>query len=374
MKKLRYFSLLLLLCLLVSTFATAQVAVGQWQKSKHADRDLVVNDVGVWELRQGATAFCGRCHDEQGFKAWVPQLMKGDPGILKGADGKPAGEAYIKQLGMTKADARPVTCAACHSQGAQLRIKDDIPMLPNGIPVRGVGKGALCMACHNTRNGRIIWYTQSPTQEYTQPHDAAQADVVLGKNVYFYNDTIDSASPHALFTGDSCVSCHKTYGTAGHAFKPAECATCHGEKVSEAFVQKGFTDLHDQLGAVLLKKLMASRDRVGCVTAWDEKSDKETPNFTVDPKHIKEINIKVGGVHGQIGLIFVMDDGREVLSQMGNIKTTCGTTGQPTWITSDPVVRGLYNWLLFQYDGSKGIHNPRFARNVILTTLEAMSK
>lgn len=374
MKKSRFLSLLLLLCLLASTFAAAQVAVGQWQKSKHADRDLVINDVGVWELRQGATAMCGRCHDEQGFRAWVPQLMKGDPSPLKMPNGKPADEAYIKQLGMTKAEARPVTCAACHSQIPQLRIKDDIPMLPNGLPVQGMGKGALCMACHNTRNGRIIWQSQSPKQEFTQPHDASQTDVVLGKNVYLYNDSVDSTSPHALFTGDSCVSCHKTYGSSGHTFKPGECATCHGEKVSESFVQKGFTDLHDQLGAVLVKRLMASKDRVGCVIAWDEKADKETPNFVVDPKHIKEINIKVGGVHGQIGLSFGMDDGKEILSQMGNVKTTCAATGQLTWITSDPVIRGIYNWLLFQYDGSKGVHNPRFAHNVMITTLDAMSK
>jgi cytochrome c553 len=373
-KKFPFFSLLLLLCLLVSTFAAAQTVMEQWQKSKHADRELVVNDVGVWELRQGATAFCGRCHDEQGFKAWVPQLMKGDPGILRGADGKPAGEAYIKELGMTKADARPVTCAACHSRGTELRIKDSVPMLPNGVAVSGVGKGALCMACHNTRNGRIVWDSPSPKQEFTQPHDAAQADVILGKNVYFYNDTVDSASPHALFTGDACVSCHKTYGSGGHAFKPGECATCHGEKVSEPFVQKGFNELHHQLGALLVKKLMASKDKVGCVVAWDEKADKETPDFALDGKSVKEIAIKVGGIHGQIGLEFTTADGKQVLSQMGNIKTACAKNATLVWPASDPVVRGLYNWLVFQYDGSRGVHNPRFSRNVLMTTLEAMSK
>jgi hypothetical protein len=144
--------------------------------------------------------------------------------------------------------------------------------------------------------------------------------------------------------------------------------------VKEAFVQNGFTDLHKQLGDAILKKLTASKDKLACVVSWDPKSDKDTPNVAIDGKRIKQIEIPPDGIHGQISLKFVMDDGKEIYSQMGNMKTACGDAGKPVFATSDPVVRALWNYLLFQYDGSKGVHNPRFARNVLLTTIEAMSK
>src|SRR3970282_109644 len=79
-------------------------------------------------------------------------------------------------------------------------------MLPAGFEARGVGAGALCMTCHNTRNGAITWNAADP-RRFTAPHVAAQADVIMGKNVYFVNFGENFVSPHAAFTGDSCL-CH----------------------------------------------------------------------------------------------------------------------------------------------------------------------
>ena len=89
MKKPWYAALLgFTLCLVMSGYALAQNPAAEWQKSKHSNKELAANDAGVWELRKLDTAMCGRCHTEQGFKAWVPQLMKGDPAPIK----KPNGE------------------------------------------------------------------------------------------------------------------------------------------------------------------------------------------------------------------------------------------------------------------------------------------
>ena len=365
--------LVFVLCFVVVGFAAAQNPTAEWQKSKHANRELAADDAATWEMRKEMTAHCARCHSEQGFKAWLPQLMKGDPGFLKKPDGSKADEAYIKSLGLTKDKVHPVTCEACHSGPPALRIKDNIPLLPNGIPVKAVGKGALCMACHNTRNGRITWDSPDPKIKYTQPHEAAQADVILGKNVYFYNDTGDTASPHALFTGDACVACHKMLSKGGHTFKAGECEACHGEKMKESFVQTGTEVLHKQLAALIAKRILASKEKIACVTSWDEKTDKDTPNTPIDGKQIKAVEIPMG-IHGQISLKFIMQDGKAVFSQMGNVKDACGEQGKPVFATSDPVVRALHNYLLFWYDGSKGVHNPRFTRNVLIATINEMSK
>ena len=351
--------------------AAAQDPTAEWQKSKHADKELAQHEA-TWEGRQEAAAHCGRCHSEQGFRAWVPQLMKGDPGFLKKPDGSKADEAFIKNLGMTKDQVKPITCAVCHTTPPALRIQYNIPLLPNGLPVRAVGKGAMCMTCHNTREGRIAWDNPDP-KRYTQPHDAAQTDVIMGKNVFFYNDTGDTTSPHVFFTGDSCVTCHKTLGKAGHTFKPADCSTCHGQKMNEAFVQKGTEDLLKQLAAAITKRLMADKDKIACVTSWDPNADKDTPNTAIDGKQIKSIEIPPG-IHGQISLKVIMQDGKEVYAQLGNVKDACGDQGKPVYATSDPAVRALWNYLLFTYDGSKGVHNPRFTRNVLLATIGAISK
>jgi cytochrome c553 len=358
-------------CFVFADIAASQNPAAEWQKSKHGNRALAVDEAS-WEGRKEAAAHCARCHSEQGFKAWLPQLLKGDPGLFKKTDGSQADEAYIKGLGLTKDRVQPITCEVCHSTGSTLRIQDNIPMLPNGIAVRAVGKGALCMACHNTRNGRMAWDTQDP-KGYVQPHEAAQTDVILGKNVFFYNDTRDTASPHAIFTGDSCVACHKVMGTAGHTFKPGECGSCHGEKITDAFVQKGTVELLNQLSAVIRKRILAVKEKIACVTSWNPENDKDTPNTALDGKEIKAVEIPPG-IHGQISLKFILQNDKVVYSQMGNIKDACGDQAKPVFATSDPVVRALWNYLLFTYDGSKGVHNPRFARNVLTATTDAISK
>lgn len=371
MKKVYSGLLVLVLCFVFVGFAASQTPSADWPKSKHANKELAVHEA-TWEGRKEAAAHCGRCHSEQGFKAWVPQLLKGDPSFFKKPDGSKADEAYIKSLGLTKDQVRPITCAVCHSQAPTLRIKDNIPMLPNGLAIRAVGKGALCMACHNTRNGRMAWDTSDP-KNYLQPHDAAQTDVILGKNVFFYNDTGDTASPHAVSTGDSCVSCHKQLSKGGHVFKPVGCTACHGQKMKEAFVQTGTVELLKQLAAAIEKKILPVKEKVACVTSWDPKTDKDTPNTAIDGKQIKSVEIPPG-IHGQISLKFILQDGKAVYSQMGNIKDACGDQGKPVFATSDPIVRALWNYLLFVYDSSKGVHNPRFTRNVLIATINEMSK
>ena len=363
--------LVTLLCFAWVGFAAAQSPVAEWRESHHANKQRAV-DEATWEGRKEAAAHCGRCHSVQGYRAWLPQLMKGDPGFLKKPDGSKADEAYIKSLGMTKDKVQPINCAVCHTKAPELRVQNNVPMLPNGLAVQGVGKGALCMTCHNTREGRIAWDNPDP-KRYTQPHDAAQTDVILGKNVFFYNDTGDTAAAHALFVGDSCVTCHIQLGKAGHVFKPAECSECHGQKIKESVVQTGTQDLLKQLAAAISKQFMANKDKVACVTSWDPKADKDTPNTAIDGKQIKSIEIPPG-IHGQMSLKFIMQDGKEVYSQLGNIKDACGDQAKPAYATSDPAVRALWNYLLFTYDGSKGVHNPRFARNVLTATINEMSK
>jgi hypothetical protein len=95
--------------------------------------------------------------------------------------------------------------------------------------------------------------------------------------------------------------------------------------------------------------------------------------MAIDGRQIKAVEIPVG-IHGQISLKFVLQNGKEIYSQLGNVKEAYGEQGKPVIATSDPLVRALWNYLLIEYDGSKGAHNPTFARNVLITTINAISK
>jgi hypothetical protein len=49
-----------------------------------------------------------------------------------------------------------------------------------------------------------------------------------------------------------------------------------------------------------------------------------------------------------------------------------GLPGNQIFLTSDPIVRASWNYLMIEYDGSKGVHNPPFVREMVLATLKAL--
>ncbi len=339
----------------------------EWAKSGHANKQLAVDEATI-ENRGTTAAHCARCHSEQGFLAWLPQLNKGNVGFITQPDGNAATVPYLASLGLTKFTVRPQTCNTCHAPDYSLRVSGSTAMLPAGFQAREVGAGALCMTCHNTRNGRIQFDATDP-KRYTAPHVAAQADVIMGKNVFFVNYGENYISPHAAFTGNSCVTCHVTANTESHTFKAQKtiCSTCHGPAMKAEFVQAASEGLIEDLGHAIGARVMAGKSRIATIGSWNPQTDQTTANFTVDPAQIT--GAELTEIHGQIGLKFTLAGGRELYSQLGEVKDA---SGNPSFPTSDPVVRASWNYFLFHSDGSKGVHNPSFYRVVILATLDAL--
>lgn len=338
----------------------------QWAESGHANAELAKEEAAV-EARQAGTASCARCHASQGFVAWTRQLAAGNPGNLVGPDGKAATVEYMASLGLTREKVRPVDCEACHTETFELRIAGSAPMLPSGFEARGVGDGALCMACHNTRNGQVAWDKQDPGR-YTAPHHSAQADVLMGKNVYFLDYADAYVSPHAAFAGDSCVTCHMELG-GGHTFRASEsvCATCHGSGYKAEMVTQPTAILLEETAQAINARFMAQfRDKVTRVGAWDPATD-ETKEIDLPGSQI--VSVTPTGIHGQMGLEMRLKDGTTVQAQLAQIK---GADGKPVIPTSDPIVRAIWNYELVLWDGSQGIHNPSFVRAVLTATRQAL--
>ncbi|MDR7418736.1 MAG: cytochrome c3 family protein [Armatimonadota bacterium] len=347
--------------------ARAQADIrAQWAKSAHAKRELTAE--ATVEVRGPAAAHCGRCHSEQGFRAWLPQMQAGNPGLIAKPDGSPADLPYLASLGLTRFSVRPITCNACHTTDFKLRQVGSTPLLPAGFRAIGVGLGAQCMTCHNSRNGAITWNRPDPGR-YQAPHVASQADVLMGKNVYFLDYGNNFISPHATFIGDSCVTCHVRMSKAPHAFaaETTVCSRCHGADVTASRVQETTHTLMAELEKAIAGRILAAKERIQVITSWDPKTDKDTPNTAVDPAAI--VGVELTEIHGQQAVKLNLTGGRALYSQLGNLKDNAG---RPTFATSDPVVRAGWNYFLLHGDSSEGIHNPRFYRQTILTTLDAL--
>ncbi|MFN3484554.1 MAG: hypothetical protein ACK44W_03615 [Planctomycetota bacterium] len=263
---------------------------------------------------------------------------------------------------------RPVTCAACHTPDLKVRVTASAPVLPAGFRAIGVGLGAQCMTCHNTRNGAITWNTDDP-KRWTAPHTASQADVLMGKNAFFVPPAEATISPHATFIGDACVTCHMRFSKESHTFRAGRdvCIRCHGAEVTAERVQAGIKTLLREVEKAIAARVMARKDQIAVIRNWDPQTDRYTDNFKVNPALI--VSVEPVEIHGQQGLKFILRDGGAWYSQLGSV---LDAAGKPVFPTSDPVVRAGWNYFLIEGDDSFGVHNPRFARTVLLATLDAL--
>jgi hypothetical protein len=244
-----------------------------WKQSAHANLTLAMGE-GL-----AVPAHCGRCHTAQGFAQyaeqldeWTGQYPSSAAGYLTsdgyqaafdgGVETNAATPASLANLGLAAATVESQTCSACHDPHnragltAQLRVYDSLPAgLPNGQgAITGVGSGAICMTCHNTRNGETDDLTAaagalSGTAAIGRgPHDGPQTDVLFGVNAYFMGGAA-SPSPH-LAVKDTCAGCHYAIPNAAEAFAGETtnhsfladlsiCTSCHGSGVDGQALQQG---------------------------------------------------------------------------------------------------------------------------------------
>ena len=115
--------------------------------SGHADYELAIDE--------GESGNCSRCHTGNGFLNWLPILLDDDPAT---------DPVESIEVTWTADETHPQTCVTCHDPhaigtttgvdtNATVRISGDTPPLIAGFTAVGVGKGAICMTCHNSRRG-----------------------------------------------------------------------------------------------------------------------------------------------------------------------------------------------------------------------------
>jgi len=384
--------------------------VDHWKNSKHSNLDLA-RAQATFEKRGTLVANCGRCHAAQGYARYVRQLAQGNAGNLvkskKDIKDKLTEEESLRQLGLQDADVESQTCATCHdphdaTNHAQLRLVDSITALPNGMAdIKGVGMGALCMACHNTRDGEHTDFVK-PTTSYSGPHRPAQTDVLFGFNAYF----VPRYSPSAhLAVKDTCVGCHVSIPTpaqaalnqtTNHTFKPdpALCQSCHGAGTDGVALKISLETQLDATKDVIAAKVVSllaaavKDDGAFMARAWDPATDlyshKDSPNVKVDKAPNKA---EMTSIHGRTGFILHLPakvkvtwtDGKSAdvdkLYAMAS-DLSSGAAGKETKVIAagSLVMKAAWNIALLSGDGSGGIHNPSFYKAVLGATQAEMSK
>jgi hypothetical protein len=363
----------------------------------------------------GLSASCGRCHTAQGYELYSDLLAQGKVALTS----VPA--ATLAQV--TLANAEPVTCVACHdphdaTNPNQLRFYGDTPNLPGGFAGYGMGKGAVCLTCHNSRNGAQTGsdsltylhedgepYNSGNPTGYSAPHEAAQGDVFEGHNAYFLGASTPMLSKHAAIT-DTCVGCHMTlqpdgyssHGTparSGHLFRITDagmgalCSNCHGSgTVDGAGIQDQtealLAQLNAKMGAAVTAKINGNTTGGVVVRAHNDATDLYSSasgsTVALDLVNNPVTSASAEEVHGQIAFVLsfatpmsiTFTDGSTVTLtrfsvQMGDIKDATAKTA--LYALSGNLVRAGWNYFLVEGDQSKGLHNPSFVSAVLSASL-----
>ena len=349
----------------------------QWEESGHSDFDLAIS-------RGASSASCARCHSAQGFLAWLPQLEAGNPGDLE------------EPITWTADETQPVTCSVCHDphdtgltsgnqNTAAVRISGHTPLLPGGYKASGVGMGALCITCHNTRNG-LHNDNVAGLVDDRAPHTSGQGDVLMGQNAYFVKVGLRGA--HS-YVENTCTTCHMeltppppelSYELVGtnHTFRASRdvCSSCHGEfkggnlEVSINILEH---DLELAIADAILAEIgsqIAAGNTVTLLSVGANGADVNLTSIEGATATISEsrghqaVNIKIGDTtYSNVQLT-----GDTAVSNPGGTVIGSLTDSEAGQL----IVKAGWNYWLLHADGSGGIHNPSFVLEVLTASMQAL--
>jgi|GEM_PF-2027296 len=315
---------------------------GPGRLPQHGKRPMIVK-VGV----------CSQCHDRppdyMQVQEWKQTKMAksiDDPLAMEkecagchtaqGAIARMRGRIILNQ---DPEFAEPVTCAVCHLAHTEnkflIRTKGTVKT-SSGLLFEA-GNGAVCIGCHQA--GHPL--DEESVKKRLAPF-ASQAEVQLGGGAWGLKGT------PANISQDLCIDCHiikrdrdlitgKFFG--GHTFKakPQDFLSpedCNGDGVKDG-IQK---EIELCLNLLSEKISLQLAKLPGCK----------------------------GASIGRMGKILI-----PVFSD-GKINSAC----EKSWFSeqNDRIYKIAYNYFLIKDDGSKGIHNPKFAIAVLKNALENIGK
>ena len=346
----------------------------QWEESGHGNYETAIDE---------SSGSCAKCHTAQGFLEWFENDLDVSYSTSSVDDGV----------------AQPITCVVCHDphnvgtmsgdgNDVEMRVDGDSPELLGGFTAYGLGHGAMCIVCHNTRRGLANDTAGLPdTGNFDRaPHGGAQGDLLMGENAFFVS--VGARGGHSYVT-DSCSTCHMeitdppadlSYNLSGtnHTFEAdtSICAECHGAYDASALIDLNdsrLAALADDIEAAILAEIRFHTDAPNNDTV-QVTGDVDEVETEVDITSTSVIGvIELSETHGRVAMSIIVDgvlyehvrlsSDTELLSSGDSLLDNSVTDNSGLVLA-----KAGWNYFLIHNDGSHGIHNPEFVNDIFVNT------
>ncbi|MBI3579525.1 MAG: hypothetical protein HY276_03350 [Ignavibacteriales bacterium] len=332
----------------------------QWSQSKHANGgDLERNSSG-----------CAGCHTSEGFVQRMRNLAGGS----------------ISQIVSDQAQPSPPGCFACHSPHlrANFSLRDTTPVTIKsyvaGVPdaVFDYGRGNLCVKCHQTRTTSALTPIPDPTK--TAATDTISITSSRWYPHYGVNGQMLMGTGGFQFTGYTYTG--NSYHTTATAIKQKGCPICHmaqgvyppnlgtgkggGHTMNIRYEWEGTT------GSVV----------AGCKTAGCHPSTMTSPDI---------VGASTGGVPVQTLVTAYVDTLEQLMTDKNGVLTggrykrewlvlgaeglgINASTSKPLKIAPASRAGALWNYMFIKHEGSKGVHNTKYAVELLKSSVLELRK
>ena len=298
----------------------------QWSNSLHATGGHV---------ERNATN-CAGCHTTEGFQqryreGWVTQVVN------EVANGSPPG------------------CFACHSPHARadfsLRTQSPVTITSyiEGVPdaTFDYGKGNLCLQCHQTRTSSPMSPKPDPTKTAITdtivitsnrwyPHYGVNGQMLMGEGGFeFVNFNYTGSSHHTINTTiqqEGCVKCHMAEPIGGG-----------GGAIGGHTMWIGLTGCRD---AGCHGSSFSSLDYAGASTAPVGAQTAITANLDT----LKQLLVARNWLNASTDLLIA-------------------SSSNPLRIAPASKAGAIYNYYFIEHEGSKGVHNTRYAYELLRSSI-----
>jgi len=301
----------------------------QWENSIHSEllwypyfaqsstsSSYMTNDLGN----------CIRCHDGWG----LVNLSKN-----RGTDTD----------GMTEAQHRVNTCAACHephgptSTGHQLR-SFPADTLANGVSYASLDEGKVCVTCHMARRDVDVYTQGVVSSSHWGPHHSTQGDVIMGSNAGTFNSVPYLSGSHKSAVDGGCIGCHMAETTdtgtvtrdkvGGHSWSMHDEATNYDHVKGCLTCHPGVTKFDDFIAP-------SDFDGNGLIEPWTKEFEGCVTNLrtALPPAGLDSVNYAL------------------IRADTFNVK----------------LKKAYWNYQLIAYGSGKAMHNPFFSINVLLASV-----
>jgi hypothetical protein len=297
------------------------LAERQWENSLHAHSETVERNRNY----ESYYAPCERCHTSEGFIALV-------------SDVSITGEHFN--------NINCFTCHAPHTNGSlALRVQNAVTLENNATFDRDGAN--TCATCHHGRENVNELITADVTlAERWGPHHSTQSDLLIGENAYrFEGFQYVNSVGHPNSATEGCLDCHmkgadgykQTLG--GHSF---------AMESDEGLNTGGCNQPQCHDGAVTMFDFTLSE------VDYDGDGDVE-------------------GIQSEVeGLL---DDLQNLLETAGLMAYNADNEFLPIedFETNADSAGAVFNYLYVYNDGSRGIHNPKFAIGLLQSSIDYLS-